>query len=290
MASPDGSLIAVTLTDRCASGLSGVYKFFDPDEGRRSLGSLIVLWHVARARELRLPYVYLGYWIAGSVKMAYKARFRPLEQLTPDGWRAMPDGPGRAGARAVCASGQGRGGQRGLKRPVSRSELAQSAVLGLETGRQQPQLSAMPAILILNGPNLNLLGRREPGIYGRATLADIEAMCAEEGARLGLAVTCRQSNSEGELVTWVQEVHGNFAGLIINAGAYSHTSIALLDAARSLDEPLIEVHLSNIYKRESFRQHSYISLAATGVLCGFGASGYLMALRAMADLVAAADS
>jgi leucyl-tRNA---protein transferase len=90
---PDGSLIAVSLTDRCASGLSGVYKFFEPDEARRSLGSLIVLWHIARARELQLPFVYLGYWIAGSAKMAYKARFRPLEHLTADGWQALPDEP-----------------------------------------------------------------------------------------------------------------------------------------------------------------------------------------------------
>jgi 3-dehydroquinate dehydratase-2 len=115
-------------------------------------------------------------------------------------------------------------------------------------------------------------------------------MCAAEGERLGLAVTCRQSNSEGELVSWVQEVRGRFAGLILNAGAYSHTSIALLDAARMLDEPLIEVHLSNIYQRETFRQHSYVSLAATGVLCGFGARGYLMALQAMAAILADADS
>jgi 3-dehydroquinate dehydratase II len=148
----------------------------------------------------------------------------------------------------------------------------------------------MPAILILNGPSLNLLGRREPGIYGHTTLADIEAMCAAEGERLGLAVTCRQSNSEGELVSWVQEVPGRFAGLIFNAAAYSHTSIALLDAARMLDEPLIEVHLSNIYRRETFRQHSYVSLAATGVLCGFGARGYLMALQALAAILAGADS
>ena len=144
----------------------------------------------------------------------------------------------------------------------------------------------MPEILILNGPNLNLLGRREPGIYGQTTLADIEAMCAAEGQRLGLAVTCRQSNSEGQLVTWVQEVPGRFAGLILNAGAYSHTSIALLDAARTLDQPLIEVHLSNIYQRESFRQHSYVSLAANGVLCGFGARGYSMALHAIAAMLA----
>jgi 3-dehydroquinate dehydratase-2 len=148
----------------------------------------------------------------------------------------------------------------------------------------------MPSILILNGPNLNLLGRREPGIYGHTTLADIEAMCAAEGERLGVAVTCRQSNSEGELVGWVQEVDGRFAGLILNAGAYSHTSIALLDAARMLDVPLIEVHLSNIYRRETFRHHSYVSLAATGVLCGFGPRGYLLALQAMAAMVAEPDS
>jgi 3-dehydroquinate dehydratase II len=148
----------------------------------------------------------------------------------------------------------------------------------------------MPSILILNGPNLNLLGRREPGIYGHTTLADIESMCAAESERLGLAVECRQSNHEGELVSWVQEAPGRFAGLILNAGAYSHTSIALLDAARALAEPLIEVHLSNIYQRETFRQHSYVSLAATGVLCGFGPRGYLMALQAMAAIVADADS
>jgi 3-dehydroquinate dehydratase-2 len=144
----------------------------------------------------------------------------------------------------------------------------------------------MPDVLILNGPNLNLLGRREPAIYGHITLADIEAMCVAEGERLGLTVTCRQSNSEGQLVSWVQEVPGRFAGLILNAGAYSHTSIALLDAARLLDQPLIEVHVSNIYQRESFRQHSYVSLAANGVLCGFGAKGYAMALQAMAAMLA----
>jgi 3-dehydroquinate dehydratase-2 len=148
----------------------------------------------------------------------------------------------------------------------------------------------MSSVLVLNGPNLNLLGRREPGIYGHTTLADIEAMCAAEAERLGLAVECRQSNSEAELVTWVQEVPGRFAGLILNAGAYSHTSIALLDAARLLAEPLIEVHMSNIYRRERFRQHSYVSLAATGVLCGFGARGYLMALHAIAAILADADA
>jgi 3-dehydroquinate dehydratase-2 len=137
-------------------------------------------------------------------------------------------------------------------------------------------------ILILNGPNLNLLGRREPDVYGRTTLADIEAMCRAEAARLKLTVECRQSNSEGELVTWVQAAPGRFAGMILNAGAYSHTSIALLDALRVLNLPLIEVHLSNIYQRESFRHHSYVSLAADGVTCGFGPEGYRMALSALA--------
>ncbi|HLT01723.1 MAG TPA: type II 3-dehydroquinate dehydratase [Geminicoccaceae bacterium] len=136
-------------------------------------------------------------------------------------------------------------------------------------------------ILILNGPNLNLLGRREPEVYGRTTLADIEAMCREEAAHLGVEVECRQSNAEGDLVTWIQEIPGRFAGLILNAGAYSHTSIALLDALRAVDEPLIEVHLSNIYQRETFRQHSYVSLAARGVICGFGPQGYVMAMRAL---------
>jgi 3-dehydroquinate dehydratase II len=139
--------------------------------------------------------------------------------------------------------------------------------------------------LILNGPNLNLLGQREPGIYGRTTLAEIEAMCRAAGERLGLDIDCRQSNGEGQLVSWVQEIPGQFAGLILNAGAYSHTSIALLDALRALKEPLIEVHLSNIYQRETFRQHSYVSLAAKGVICGFGPRGYLMALDALAALL-----
>jgi 3-dehydroquinate dehydratase-2 len=139
--------------------------------------------------------------------------------------------------------------------------------------------------LILNGPNLNLLGRREPDVYGRATLADIEAMCRAEAAGLGCAIEFRQSNSEGELITWVQDVPGHFAGVILNAGAYSHTSVALFGALRRLQEPLIEVHLSNIYQREDFRHLSYVSLAATGVICGFGPQGYLMALRALTAML-----
>jgi 3-dehydroquinate dehydratase-2 len=144
-------------------------------------------------------------------------------------------------------------------------------------------------ILVLNGPNLNLLGQREPGVYGRTTLAEIEEMCRAAGKRLGLEVECRQSNSEGELVGWVQEASGGFDAAVLNAGAYSHTSIALLDALRSLNKPLIEVHLSNIYRRETFRQHSYVSLAADGVICGLGPRGYLLALDALAAILEEAD-
>lgn len=140
-------------------------------------------------------------------------------------------------------------------------------------------------VLILNGPNLNLLGRREPGIYGSMSLADVEAACIEEGARLGLEVTCRQSNHEGELVTWIQEAAGVYDALIINPGAYSHTSIALHDALRFLEVPILEVHLSNIHQREAFRHHSYVSLVAKGVICGLGATGYKAALLGVADLL-----
>ena len=138
-------------------------------------------------------------------------------------------------------------------------------------------------VLILNGPNLNLLGQREPDVYGHTTLADIEAMCVAEGQRLGLEVTCAQRNGEGDLVTLVQEARGRFQGLVVNAGAYSHTSVALHDALRASDLPLIEVHLSNIYRRETFRHHSYVSLIATGVICGLGPSGYRLALMALAE-------
>lgn len=141
------------------------------------------------------------------------------------------------------------------------------------------------AILVLNGPNLNLLGTRQPEIYGTTTLADIAASCAERGAALGLEVDFRQSNAEGELVGWVQEARTRHAGLVVNAGAYSHTSVALLDALTASDLPVIEVHLSNIFRREAFRHHSYVSLAATGVICGLGARGYLLALDGMAGLV-----
>jgi 3-dehydroquinate dehydratase-2 len=141
----------------------------------------------------------------------------------------------------------------------------------------------MPSILVLNGPNLNMLGIREPATYGSQTLADIEKMATDEGKALGLDVTCRQSNLEGELVTWIQQALGNYDAIVINPGAYSHTSIAIHDAFRAVNLPVIEVHLSNIYTREPFRHHSYVSPVALGVICGLGATGYKLALHALAE-------
>lgn len=141
------------------------------------------------------------------------------------------------------------------------------------------------SILILNGPNLNLLGTREPEIYGSLTLDDIEDMCRERAERLGVAIDFRQSNSEGELVTWIQRAKGENDGIVLNAAAYSHTSIAIHDALAAVDLPLVEVHLSNIYKREPFRHHSHVSAVARGVICGFGAKGYVLALDALADII-----
>lgn len=142
------------------------------------------------------------------------------------------------------------------------------------------------AVLILNGPNLNMLGTREPEIYGRETLADIQAACEEQVKALGLEIDFRQSNTEGELVGWIQAARESAAGIILNAGAYTHTSVAILDALQASGLPIIEVHLSNIFRRESFRHHSYISGVAEGVICGFGGQGYLLALEAMAGIVA----
>lgn len=140
-------------------------------------------------------------------------------------------------------------------------------------------------VYVLNGPNLNLLGVREPEIYGRETLADLRARTEKAAASNGLTVDFRQSNVEGEIVNWVQEARGKAEGIIINAGGYTHTSVAILDALQAVGLPVIEVHLSNIFRRDPFRQHSYISLAATGVICGLGAKGYELAIEAMADIL-----
>ena len=146
-----------------------------------------------------------------------------------------------------------------------------------------------PSVLILNGPNLNMLGVREPAIYGTETLDDIEALCQEHAEVLGLAVDFRQSNHEGELVSWVQQARTDHDAIIVNAGAYTHTSVALLDALVLSELPVIEVHLSNIFRRETFRHHSYVSAAARGVICGFGAHGYVMAMDAIARMIDSDD-
>jgi 3-dehydroquinate dehydratase-2 len=135
-------------------------------------------------------------------------------------------------------------------------------------------------ILVLNGPNLNLLGKRQPEIYGKATLADIENQVRVLAKELDVEIDFRQSNSEGELVTWIQESTGKFGALVINPAAYTHTSLAMRDAISAAGIPTVEVHLSNIHKREPFRHHSYIAEVAVGQIAGFGAQSYLIGLRA----------
>lgn len=143
----------------------------------------------------------------------------------------------------------------------------------------------MPTVFILNGPNLNLLGVREPSVYGHDTLADIEERCLARASALGLQIDFRQTNHEGQLVDWIQEARESADGIILNAGALTHTSVAILDALSAAGLPVIEVHLSNIFRREDFRHHSYVSLAANGVICGLGPQGYELALDAVATLI-----
>ncbi|WP_289079715.1 type II 3-dehydroquinate dehydratase [uncultured Sulfitobacter sp.] len=139
----------------------------------------------------------------------------------------------------------------------------------------------MTSILILNGPNLNLLGTRQPEVYGKTTLADVEALCREKAKMLGFDMAFEQSNHEGALIDLIHAAKGKHAGVVLNAGAYTHTSIALMDAIASVELPVVEVHLSNIHAREEFRHRSYIAPVALGQICGFGAQGYLMALDAL---------
>jgi 3-dehydroquinate dehydratase-2 len=141
-------------------------------------------------------------------------------------------------------------------------------------------------IFVLNGPNLNMLGVREPAVYGSETLDDVRRRTEARAKALDLSIDFRQSNLEGELVTWIQEAREAASGIIVNAGAYTHTSIAILDALTAAERPVIELHLSNVYRREGFRHHSYVSAAAQGVICGFGPKGYELAVEAMADLLA----
>jgi 3-dehydroquinate dehydratase II len=145
-------------------------------------------------------------------------------------------------------------------------------------------------IYVLNGPNLNLLGTREPEIYGRATLGDVEKLCRATAQQHGLAVEFRQSNHEGEIVDWIQQARAaKAAGLIINPAAYSHTSVAILDALSTMEAPVIEVHISNIHAREHFRRRSYVSQTARAVLCGFGINGYALAISGLAAMIGAKE-
>ena len=145
---------------------------------------------------------------------------------------------------------------------------------------------ASAPIMVLNGPNLNLLGRRQPEIYGSETLADVEALCAATAARLGGTADCRQSNHEGQLIDWIHEAREHNAGIVINPGAYSHTSVAILDALGACDGlPVIEVHISNIHRREAFRHHSYVSARADAVIAGCGVQGYAFAVERIAALL-----
>lgn len=141
-------------------------------------------------------------------------------------------------------------------------------------------------VYVLNGPNLNMLGLREPEIYGRETLGDVEAQVRAKADALGLTIEFRQSNHEGDLVTWIQEARTKACGILLNAGAFTHTSVAILDALNAAELPAIEVHLSNVFRRDSFRHHSYVSLGSVGVVCGFGVDSYLLALDGLARIVA----
>jgi 3-dehydroquinate dehydratase II len=140
----------------------------------------------------------------------------------------------------------------------------------------------MPSILVLNGPNLNLLGTREPAVYGHATLDDVRRICAEAGARAGFAIDFLQSNHEGALIDALHAARGRHGGVVLNAGAYTHTSIALRDAIGAIGLPVVEVHLSNIHAREPFRHHSHVAPVALGMICGFGPRGYALAIEALA--------
>ncbi|MCM2331459.1 MAG: type II 3-dehydroquinate dehydratase [Pseudomonas sagittaria] len=140
-------------------------------------------------------------------------------------------------------------------------------------------------ILVLNGPNLNMLGTREPATYGHETLADVETLCQRTAAEQGLDVEFRQTNHEGQLIDWIHQARGRCAGILINPGAWTHTSVAIRDALVAAELPVIEVHLSNVHKREEFRHHSFVSGIAVGVLCGFGSHGYRMGLTHFAHLL-----
>lgn len=143
---------------------------------------------------------------------------------------------------------------------------------------------AKPLVFVLNGPNLNMLGVRQPELYGNQTLTDVEQLCRDEADRLGIDVDCRQTNHEGYLVDWIQESHGKAIGVVINAGAYARTSLAIHSAVTSVSTPVIEVHITNIYTKESYRPPSYLSHVARGIICGLGLDVYRLGLQAVCHL------
>jgi len=147
-----------------------------------------------------------------------------------------------------------------------------------------------PLIYVLNGPNLNLLGKRQPHIYGHETLADVEADCRKLAAGLGLDMRFHQSNREYEIIDWVHEARETASGIVINPAAFTHTPVAILDALNTFDHPIIEVHISNVHKREEFRHHSYVSAIASGVIAGFGTQGYQLAIQRLATLIKTAQA
>lgn len=145
-------------------------------------------------------------------------------------------------------------------------------------------------VMILNGPNLNLLGKRQPDIYGAETLAEVETRCRALAGELGLKVDFKQSNAEHQIIDWIHEARESAGGIVINPAAFTHTSVAILDALKTCECPILEVHISNVHQREAFRHHSYVSQVATGVIAGFGTHGYLLALRHMASLLETKES
>lgn len=168
----------------------------------------------------------------------------------------------------------------GALRIVRRNRPSAAILFHMET-RKVTKL-----VFILNGPNLNLLGKRQPHIYGHETLADVEADCRRTADELGLSIRFHQSNAEHQIIDWIHEAREAAAGIVINPAAYTHTSVAILDALSTCEFPVLEVHISNVHKREPFRHHSYVSLRADGVIAGFGTQGYLLALQRVAKLIA----
>lgn len=142
-----------------------------------------------------------------------------------------------------------------------------------------------PIILVLNGPNLNMLGLREPAVYGHETLADVETMATQAGRALGFEVECKQTNHEGQMIDWIHQARRRVAGIVINPGAWTHTSIAIHDALIACEVPVLEVHISNVHRREEFRHHSFVSKVAVGVIAGFGTHGYMLAITHFAKLL-----